>query len=71
MAVGVIETGIFKRLEAEGVFDENWKQAVLSMLPIKQFGKPEDIAEAACYFASNRSRYVTGQLLFVDGGYAV
>ena len=71
VAVGVIETGIFKRLEAEGVFDDNWKQAVLSMLPIKHFGKPEDIAEAACYFASNRSRYVTGQLLFVDGGYAV
>lgn len=71
VAVGVIETGIFKRLEAEGVFDDNWKQAVLAMLPIKHFGKPEDIAEAACYFASNRSRYVTGQLLFVDGGYAV
>lgn len=71
VAVGVIETGIFKRLEAEGVFDDNWKQAVLGMLPIKHFGQPEDIAEAAAFFASNRSRYVTGQLLFVDGGYAV
>lgn len=71
VAVGVIETGIFKRLEAEGVFNDEWKQAVLAGLPIKHFGKPEDIAEAACYFASNRSRYVTGQLLFVDGGYAV
>ncbi|HBO94809.1 MAG TPA: oxidoreductase, partial [Gammaproteobacteria bacterium] len=28
-------------------------------------------AEAAAFFASNRSKYVTGQLLFVDGGYAV
>ena len=71
VAVGVIETGIFKRLEAEGVFDSAWKEAVLSMLPIKKFGQPEDIAEAAAFFASNRSRYVTGQLLFVDGGYAV
>ncbi len=71
VAVGVIETGIFKRLEAEGVFDDAWKQAVLNTLPIKHFGQPEDIAEAAAYFASNRSRYVTGQLLFVDGGYAV
>lgn len=71
VAVGVIETGIFKRLEAEGVFNDEWKQAVLAGLPIKHFGQPEDIAEAACYFASNRSRYVTGQLLFVDGGYAV
>lgn len=71
VAVGVIETGIFKRLEAEGVFNDEWKQAVLANLPIKHFGQPEDIAEAAVYFASNRSKYVTGQLLFVDGGYAV
>lgn len=71
VAVGVIETGIFKRLEAEGVFNEAWKQAVLAGLPIKHFGVPEDIAEAAAFFASNRSKYVTGQLLFVDGGYSV
>ncbi|HAU14560.1 MAG: oxidoreductase [Pseudomonadales bacterium] len=71
VAVGVIETGIFKRLEAEGVFDAAWKEAVLSTLPLKHFGQPEDIAEAAAFFASNRSKYVTGQLLFVDGGYAV
>jgi 3-oxoacyl-[acyl-carrier protein] reductase len=71
VAVGVIETGIFKRLEAEGVFNDEWKNAVLAGLPIKHFGKPEDIAEAAAFFASNRSKYVTGQLLFVDGGYSV
>jgi NAD(P)-dependent dehydrogenase (short-subunit alcohol dehydrogenase family) len=71
VAVGVIETGIFKRLEAEGVFNDEWKEAVKGSLAIKAFGQPEDIAEAACYFASNRSKYVTGQLLFVDGGYSV
>lgn len=71
VAVGVIETGIFRRLEAAGVFDDAWRKAVLSTLPIKRFGQPEDVAEAAAYLASNRSRYVTGQLLFVDGGYAV
>lgn len=71
VAVGVIETGIFKRLEAEGVFDDAWKQAVLQSLPLNKFGAPEDIAEAAVFFASNRSKYVTGQLMFVDGGYAV
>lgn len=71
VAVGVIETGIFKRLEAEGVFDDAWKNAVLNTLAIKHFGVPEDIAEAAAFFASNRSKYVTGQLMFVDGGYSV
>jgi len=42
IAVGVIETGIFLRLWAEGVFDEKWKSAVLKNLCLKSFGKPED-----------------------------
>ena len=32
-------------------------------------GIPEDIAEAVAYLASDASRYVTGQLISVDGGY--
>jgi NAD(P)-dependent dehydrogenase (short-subunit alcohol dehydrogenase family) len=36
--------------------------------PLKREGTPEDIAEAALYFASERSRYVTGTVLPVDGG---
>src|SRR5208283_4279187 len=38
--------------------------------PLKREGTPEDIAEAALYFASERSRYVTGTVLPVDGGAA-
>ena len=36
--------------------------------PLKREGSSEDIAEAALYFASERSRYVTGTVLPVDGG---
>jgi NAD(P)-dependent dehydrogenase (short-subunit alcohol dehydrogenase family) len=36
--------------------------------PLKPEGTPTDIAEAALYFASDRSRYVTGTVLPVDGG---
>jgi NAD(P)-dependent dehydrogenase (short-subunit alcohol dehydrogenase family) len=36
--------------------------------PLKREGTPEDVAEAALYFASDRSRYVTGTILPVDGG---
>jgi NAD(P)-dependent dehydrogenase (short-subunit alcohol dehydrogenase family) len=36
--------------------------------PVKREGTPEDVAEAALYFASDRSRYVTGTVLPVDGG---
>jgi NAD(P)-dependent dehydrogenase (short-subunit alcohol dehydrogenase family) len=36
--------------------------------PLKREGTPADVAEAALYFASDRSRYVTGTVLPVDGG---
>jgi NAD(P)-dependent dehydrogenase (short-subunit alcohol dehydrogenase family) len=35
---------------------------------LKREGTPEDVAEAALYFATDRSRYVTGTVLPVDGG---
>lgn len=40
----------------------------LELQPIKREGTPGDIAEAALYFAGDRSTYVTGQVLAVDGG---
>jgi NAD(P)-dependent dehydrogenase (short-subunit alcohol dehydrogenase family) len=36
---------------------------------IGRFGKPEDVAEAACWLLSDRSAFVNGALLTVDGGY--
>lgn len=38
------------------------------VLPLGRLGEPEDIADAVAWFASDQSRYVTGQVLFVDGG---
>lgn len=70
VGVGVIEAGIFKRLEAAGVFDDQWKTAVKAALPLGCFGDANDIAEAVNFLASDRSKYITGQRLFVDGGYS-
>ena len=71
IALGVIETGIFLRLLEEGVFDEEWVNAVHEKLCIRRWGKAEEIAHAAVYLASSRAAYVTGQLLAVDGGFGV
>jgi NAD(P)-dependent dehydrogenase (short-subunit alcohol dehydrogenase family) len=36
--------------------------------PLKREGTPEDVAEAALYLAGDRSRYVTGTVMVIDGG---
>jgi NAD(P)-dependent dehydrogenase (short-subunit alcohol dehydrogenase family) len=43
-------------------------KAVTSGIPLGRFGTPEEIAEAVYFFASEQSRYVTGEVLAVDGG---
>ena len=40
-------------------------------IPLGQFGKPEDVAEAVAFLASEKARYITGQVLSVDGGMAM
>ncbi len=39
-----------------------------AIIPLRQAGRPRDIAEAVLYFASDGARHVTGQTLTVDGG---
>ncbi|GJO15071.1 oxidoreductase [Mycobacterium marinum] len=49
-------------------FTAQIRQTMREDRPLKREGTPEDIAEAALYFAGERSRYVTGTVLPVDGG---
>jgi len=38
------------------------------MIPMGKFGEPEDVTGAILFLASERARYITGQVLAVDGG---
>lgn len=49
-------------------FEANIRQTMRDDRPLKREGTPDDVAEAALYFATERSRYVTGTVLPVDGG---
>ena len=49
-------------------FEGKIRQTMRDDRPLKREGTPEDVAEAALYFATDRSRYVTGTVLPVDGG---
>ncbi len=71
VAIGVIETGIFLRLWANGTFNEDWRRKVHAGLCLKRWGTSQEVADATVFLASNRALYVTGQMLSVDGGYGV
>jgi 3-oxoacyl-[acyl-carrier protein] reductase len=50
------------------VMDEKLKKAAASRRPLKFAGTPADVAEGALFLCSDRSRFVTGDTLHVDGG---
>jgi len=47
---------------------ENHREAFRRAIPMKRFGKPSDVADAVVFLASERSDYITGQVLSVSGG---
>ncbi len=47
------------------------KEGMLTTIPLKRAGKPEDIADAALFLASDGAAYITGQVLGVDGGMGI
>ncbi len=53
------------------VLSEAVKTSVTETIPMKKFGKPEDIAQTALFLASEKAAYITGQVICVDGGMAM
>ena len=62
IAPGFIET------DMTSVIEQNARAELLKRIPLNCLGQPEDIAEAALFLASPAARYITGQVLTVDGG---
>lgn len=75
IAPGNIRTAIVRKSAAAGEdlekleeFEAKIRETMRNDRPLKREGTAEDVAEAALYFATDRSRYVTGTVLPVDGG---
>ena len=65
VAPGMIET------DMTGAMSDAVKEKVVENIPFKEMGKPEDIAETVAFLAGDGARYITGQVLCVDGGMAI
>ncbi len=51
--------------------NEEVKQQLLSAIPMRRSGKPEEIANVALFLASDKASYITGQTIIVDGGWTL
>ncbi len=58
----------FVMTEMTDVLPEKVKEIVKPLIPMNRFGEPDDIASAAAFLAGSGAKYITGQVLVVDGG---
>jgi len=61
---GILETPLTK----EGLEKGNNKQVLQSQIPLGRIGLPKDIGGAAVFLSSEEAEYITGQMLYIDGG---
>lgn len=64
IAPGFIDTKMTQQL------DEKQREELMKRIPLNSLGTPLDVAEAVAFLASSEARYITGQVLNVDGGMA-
>ena len=61
----------FVATEMTDVLSDSVKEAAVATIPLGRFGEVEDIAETVVFLASDKAKYITGQVICVDGGIAI
>jgi NAD(P)-dependent dehydrogenase (short-subunit alcohol dehydrogenase family) len=65
VAPGLIDTPLARALPPDV------QQKLIAAQPTRSMGQPEDVAEVVAFLASDRCRFMTGQVLYVDGGKSI
>jgi 3-oxoacyl-[acyl-carrier protein] reductase len=61
----------FIMTEMTEVLPDAVKSAAMQVIPVKRFGTVQDVTEAVAFLADDKTGYITGQVLCVDGGMAM
>jgi 3-oxoacyl-[acyl-carrier protein] reductase len=67
LTVNVIAPG-FIETRMTAALNPQIKETALTIIPLKRFGQPADIAHMVCFLASDKAQYITGQTFVIDGG---